>query len=240
MKTLHRDGSLSDTTETKPHPIARLLPGGSLDQAPRSIKDPDIAQGVVELVVKADGIMHRFELQSKVIKTDPHLTAKGQRAALIDAAKSTLAELGKVMPPGYGDNMRIMEEKLREVPNAPTQTDVERLTAVLLQQEVRQHLRTIIDVELAGMYLSACESGADPLMVAAVESAPKSWPLLPQDVIDKGRQRQYQQRDPETAQRLSDVRAARSYLESTINGLRRQVSEAADLMPPTSDGGQAA
>lgn len=235
-KTLSRDNQLTDHDSSQSK-VARLLPGGTLNQPPQSIYDKNIAEGLMERVVKADTVAASFQATVDGIQRDGNLTRKGQRAAIIEAAKITLTELNAAMPAGYGDQIKQLEASLNEPAKNVYGKPVERsetgqLLDYLREREMRDHLRERDALELAADYTSAITSEQNVLLVSAIENSPV--PLLPADVIARGRQTRLERQAPETAAKLSDIRAARSYLESTIEGLRRHVSEQADLLLPKS------
>lgn len=95
---------------------------------------------------------------------------------------------------------------------------------------MRDSLKNTDPLALAAEYTSANESGKNSLLVSALENAPV--PMLPGDIVVKGRQSRLERANPVIAARLHDLRLARGHLQSTIDGLRNQVREQADLLEP--------
>lgn len=99
--TLNPDGSLTPI-ETKPSKITR----GTLDQPPAGIVEPELVAGLMKQVIAADNIAARFKATVEHTKRGPTLTRKGQRHAIVEAAKATLAELDVALPKAYEDQIQ--------------------------------------------------------------------------------------------------------------------------------------
>jgi hypothetical protein len=80
-------------------------------------------------------------------------------------------------------------------------SDVQQLHQHLRAKEIRHSLgaRARDPNVLAAQYLEICETGENDLFLRAVENAP--MPLLPPEIVNKGRQLQLMRANPEAAEK---------------------------------------
>jgi hypothetical protein len=77
------------------------------------------------------------------------------------------------------------------------------------------------------------------LFLRAVENAP--LPVLPPETLTKGRQLQLIRKNPEAAQKLTDIRAAQNSLRTAVVSMKRRAMDHAGLEPRTvAPGGETA
>jgi hypothetical protein len=140
-----------------------------------------------------------MDAEAQRIRTSRDLAPAGKTkamAALTERANALLAKL-------HAEHAKTMI-KLREtedmasdgiVPD-PTSTGAYLHTrrvepsveGALLAREVRDLLRTVSPLERAQRYLAAVAVGDDPALVAAVEGAPKAFPLVEEATLAKARE----------------------------------------------------
>ncbi|HEX2237918.1 MAG TPA: hypothetical protein VHJ19_06095 [Gammaproteobacteria bacterium] len=138
--------------------------------------------------------------------------------------------------PDGGEVAQQIEQSILKKPStehgAPL-SDVQQLLRYLREKEVRDSLgaRARDPSVLAAQYLETAETGENDLFLCALENPP--MPLLPPDMLTKGRQAQLMRQNPEDAEKLHNVRQAQAYLRNAVAGIKRQIMDHAGLEPQT-------
>jgi len=82
------------------------------------------------------------------------------------------------------------------------------------------------ELEVQVMYEQSARDGGDDLLMAAVENAPRAFPLVSPEVRDGGIQARAMRHSPAEAAKLRDLRQVRRTLQEAIKAARSELERA--------------
>jgi hypothetical protein len=178
-----------------------------------------------------------FEAESKAVSRNPELTQAGKEAAFARLRAKHLAPVVEVEREivKLEDEIEAIRERavagfdtMTTNPNARPRDTV----SVLEEQEVRAQLRAMDSLLIYPLYLEAAQTGADPVLIAAIERAPRSFPIfnppLSEDMVHEI-ERAKIARSP-LREGLAAKRVRRSILQYVVGVARQHIGAAAEAI----------
>ena len=178
-----------------------------------------------------------FEAEARSISRNPRLTQVGKEDALarlrakhsapVEELEGDLAKLD--------DEIEAIRERaaagfdtMSTNPNARPRDTV----TLLEEQEVRAHLRGMDSLTIYPLYLQAAQDGNDPVLIAAIERAPRSFPIfnppLSEEMVN-AIERAKIARSP-LREGLAAKRTRRSILQYVAGRVRQRIGAAAEAI----------
>lgn len=187
-----------------------------VDQANLSEQKATRIKGIIDASYAA---LTAYYSQLAEIQSDPDLSQSGQRSRTQAAGQRAIGQITGLANPALaeldGEIQRLNLALSRAADGAAD--DVVR---TLLKQEARA-LALAVDPLLREMkYLELCENGLDNLSCEAIEQASAWSPILPADVLEKGRIIRAEKLHPEQGDALRQAREARQILAAAVDQAR--------------------
>jgi len=114
-----------------------------------------------------------------------------------------------------------VESKITVKPYASGNPVVDEMQA----KEVRDLIRPLEVSRVRYLYMTLCESGADPLFLHSIETAPVSFPILPQSDIEKGRDIRARKEHPAEVREVEILKVLRNAYEYVLHYTKRVLKD---------------
>jgi hypothetical protein len=177
----------------------------------------------------------RFNAELVAVQDDDELSPEGRAAESAKVAAAALATLKAIETTAIKtltDRAVTLEQSLlKRTTYAPPKDPAERLAHEMTLQEIRSQLRALSAAERLNIYRST----SDPMMLAAIETAPmtlsaqrpdgsrKMEPFVEPQQMSAVKLERAELLDPSTAQTLREVRSLREIYSHAVNSVRREI-----------------
>jgi hypothetical protein len=233
------DDLLAQTLPDEPSSSGRqLLPGGLLSQG-FEVENEAITREGESYTRQLSDLYMQYHTAATAIHSSKEFTPVGKRQRSIALAKDMLKKIDALRIEQYGESAaQQIEESLQKKSHkeaAATAAGYDGYTIRDMiqywkEREIRKSLGDKLQdpVVLNALYLEAVEAGNE-LLVSAIENAP--IPRLSAEMLTKGRELQLMRKNPEAAEKLSDIRAAQTYLCNAVAGIKKQIMDHTGFEP---------
>lgn len=209
------------TTSRNNADLHQQMWGMRLDQADLATEKATRIKGIIDAAYAA---LTTYYGQLAEIQSDQDLSQSGQRSRIEAAGQRVAGQITALAKPALseldGEIKRLNLALSRAADGAAD--DVVR---TLLKQEART-LSLAVDPLLREVkYLELCSSGLDNLSCEAIEQASAWSPILPDDVLERGRIIRAEKLHPEQGEALRQAREARSLLAGAVDQVRATLGQ---------------
>lgn len=179
--------------------------------------DADILRGVQEVVRELRQTMEEYRREVRTIRGSGDYTRQGADAKIAEMSRSYRDRILQFMRSRINNRRGALEQAEKSL-QTRREPDGDPTLQYWREREVREILRDMDPMEAVSVYLAAASSGKDPLLEAAIESAPRIRPLVSDEILEKAREARAERLAPEVAARIRDLGVAISTLESARSG----------------------
>jgi hypothetical protein len=178
-------------------------------------------QKAQETLSQIAGIMSDCREAAKHIRADGRLTEAGQAADIARLASETDSRLAAI----GDDRIKRLDARIAELAHLirPQDQASDLVLELMKQQEVRQLLTGMDELELTAMYQEAAIDGSNDLLIRSIESAPLQL-IHDQTVLESGKRARGQRQSPESATILRQLQRVRSIIQGEVNAARSELN----------------
>jgi hypothetical protein len=170
----------------------------------------DLENSIKSQFAKIVEIANEAEARLQRINQNTKLSREGKMEQAQEVLDQYKHKIDKSVPwEGIDTQRQKMESRIAEPP-LYEKGDVEGLMRL---REIRDRLHAMNPADAMQAYLKAHENG-DQELIEAVEKAPRSFQLVPQDRIDEMRQRRLEQKFPNEVAGVRDYTNYKNYLST--------------------------
>jgi hypothetical protein len=194
-----------------------------------------LRKGLTETLSNIFAAAEAFNAEFDATVADKNLSSHGRAAGLTKVAASALAKLNTVETTtikNLTDRATSIEQALLgKAAYVPPKDPTERIAHEMRMRELRDQLRELPPSERLSVYLST----SDPLILAAIETAPMTLsekrpngtrrlePFIDPEQRTAAVLARAEREDPETVKTLREVQSLRQVYSIAVNSVRREI-----------------
>lgn len=179
----------------------------------------DRTKRIGDIIDATYAAMTSYYGQRAEIQSDQDLSQSGQRSRLQAAGQRVMGQIDGLAKPALseldGEIKRLNLSLSRAADGA-----ADDASRTLLKIEARALALAVDPLLREVKYLELCENGLDNLSCEAIEQASAWSPILPDDVLEKGRIMRASALHPDQAETLRQAREARQILGASVDQVR--------------------
>lgn len=165
-------------------------------------------------------VMEEFREATRHIRNDGRLTQAGQASDLAVLKTSTNGRITQI----GDDRLESLDKRIAELEylTRPQQPDTDPQLELLNQQKVRRMLAGVDELHLMEVYQELSVSGANDLIMRAIEQSPIPMINDP-SILEAGKKARGERQNAESARTLRQLRKVRNTIAATVNAYRSEL-----------------